>query len=278
MSIWRTNAVKELISALCLSASCLTGLALLMKPVTATAAPLMGVYRWDVPKGTTNITSFENWLGRPMDLAEAFEAADRWDNIAGPGWQLPPWSKSVNGKPNRNLILGVPLLPGGWNLAGPDGKTGTADDLSLAKCAAGQYDVHFKTLSNNLMANGLSKAYLRLGWEMDGGWYAWRTQQGQGRNLTSRVASAASFKRCAKRSRRTSSSSSTTRRPPGGPLIISRRLGPATLTSTSSRWISMINRGLRTLILTRRIAVPHLPFDSPAKSLEWGGQVFEHGP
>jgi hypothetical protein len=72
------------------------------------------------------------------------------------------------------------MVPGGWDLAGPDGKVGTSDDLSLAKCGAGQYDDNWRNLANDLAYYGLHWAYLRLGWEMDGGWYAWRAQQGQG--------------------------------------------------------------------------------------------------
>jgi hypothetical protein len=147
--------------------------------VRASAAEL-GVYRWDAPNGPTNVDAFGQWLGKPVMLAEAFEATDTWDNVDGAGWQLGPWSQWVRAQNGRNLILSVPMLAGGWDLAGPDGVSGTADDLSLAKCGAGQYDVRWSNLANELAYYGLHWAYLRLGWEPDGGWYAWRAPQGQG--------------------------------------------------------------------------------------------------
>ena len=148
--------------------------------LSASAAPEMGVYRWDAPNGPANVDAFSQWLGKPVTLGEAFEATDTWDNVDGAGWQLGPWSQWVRAQNGRNLILSVPMLAGGWDLAGPDRVAGTADDLSLAKCAAGQYDQHWQNLANELAYYGLHWAYLRLGWEPDGGWYAWRAPLGSG--------------------------------------------------------------------------------------------------
>jgi hypothetical protein len=154
--------------------------AIAMFSFASLAEPELGVYRWDAPTGPSRVDAFSQWLGRPVTLAEAFEASDTWDNVDGADWQLGPWSQWTRAAIGRNLVLGVPMLAGGWNLAGPDGKVGTADDLSLAKCGAGQYDVYWANLANNLAYYGLHWAYLRLGWEMDGGWYAWRAQEGSG--------------------------------------------------------------------------------------------------
>ena len=128
----------------------------------------LGVYRWDAPGGPANVDAFEAWLGRPVQLAEAFEARDNWDNIDGAAWQLGPWSQWVRAKAGRNLVLGVPMLP---EIAG----------VSLASCAAGQYDQYWRNLANELAVYGLHWAYLRLGWEMDGNWYPWGAPQGSGR-------------------------------------------------------------------------------------------------
>jgi hypothetical protein len=158
----------------------LCGVALGVVCASSPAAPEMGVYRWDAPTGPANVDAFSQWLGKPVTLAEAFEASDRWDNVDGAAWQLGPWSQWVRAQNGRNLILSVPMLAGGWDLAGADGVAGTADDLSLAKCGAGHYDAHWANLANELAYYGLHWAYLRLGWEPDGGWYTWRAQQGQG--------------------------------------------------------------------------------------------------
>jgi hypothetical protein len=126
-----------------------------------------GVYRGEAPAGPANVDAFELWLGKPVQLAEAFEARDTWDNIDGAAWQLAPWSQWVRAKSGRNLILSVPMLPG-------------SGGVSLASCAAGQYDPYWRNLANDLAYYGLHWAYLRLGWEMDGNWYAWGAPQGSG--------------------------------------------------------------------------------------------------
>ena len=141
--------------------------AIAMFASASAAGPEFGVYRWDVPNGPANVDAYSEWLGKPVTLAEAFEASDTWDNIDGASWQLGPWSQWARAQSGRNLILGVPMLPGTAN-------------VSLAQCAAGQYDVRWTNLANELAYYGLHWAYLRLGWEPDGGWYAWRAPQGQG--------------------------------------------------------------------------------------------------
>jgi hypothetical protein len=73
----------------------------------------------------------------------------------------------VRAKAGRNLILSVPMLP-------------SSGGVSLASCAAGQYDAYWRNLANDLAYYGLHWAYLRLGWEMDGNWYAWGAPQGSG--------------------------------------------------------------------------------------------------
>lgn len=127
----------------------------------------LGVYRWEAPTGPANVDAFELWLGRSVQLAEAFEPRDTWDNIDGAAWQLSAWSQWVRAKPGRNLVLSVPMLP-------------STGGVSLAACAAGQYDVYWRNLANDLAYYGLHWAYLRLGWEMDGNWYAWGAPKGSG--------------------------------------------------------------------------------------------------
>jgi hypothetical protein len=87
---------------------------------------------------------------------------------------LGPWSQWVKAKPGRNLSYAIAILPKEAKDAGG----------SLASCAAGQYDVHWRNLANNLAYYGLRSAYLRLGWEMDGNWQAWRANAGSGREAS----------------------------------------------------------------------------------------------
>jgi beta-mannanase len=62
------------------------------------------------------------------------------------------------------LSLGVPIIP----TSSSGAAVGT-----LAAGATGAYNSYFVTLAQTLVAAGESNAYLRLGWEFDGGWYAW---------------------------------------------------------------------------------------------------------
>ena len=128
-----------------------TALAILFAVSSAAAAAAeLGVYRWDAPSGPAGVDAFELWLGAPVPLAQAFEARETWEGIGGAEWQLGPWSQWVRARPRRNLILGVPLLAGPANRSGPDQISGTTDDVSLGKCASGQYDAHWRKLANQL--------------------------------------------------------------------------------------------------------------------------------
>jgi hypothetical protein len=143
--------------------------AIALSAVSSSAAEL-GVYRWDAPTGPANVDAFSQWLGKPVDFAAAFEANDSWDNIDGAAWQLGAWSQWVRAQNGRNLMLAVPLLP----LSG----------ATLEACSAGQYDIRWANLANELAYYGLHWAYLRLGWEMDGGWFAWNAPPGSGKEAS----------------------------------------------------------------------------------------------
>jgi hypothetical protein len=150
------------------AARLLCGAAFALLPFASLANPELGVYRWDAPQGPGNIDRFSEWLGQPVTVATAFEARANWDDISGAAWQLSAWSQWVRARPGRNLSLGVPMLP-------------SSGGVSLASCSAGHYDVYWRRLANNLAYYGLTSAYLRLGWEMDGGWYAWSASPGSGK-------------------------------------------------------------------------------------------------
>jgi hypothetical protein len=87
-----------------------------------------------------------------------------WDGMDGSGGEL-AWilQNGWSGTP-YTLSLGVPIIP-----TSPSG----VPEGTLANGAAGLYDNYFVALGQNLVAAGESHIYLRLGWEFDGGWYAW---------------------------------------------------------------------------------------------------------
>jgi len=86
-----------------------------------------------------------------------------WSGMDGAGgslsWLTGPWQGS-----GYTLSLGVPMIP--------TDSSGTAVG-TLAAGATGAYNSYFVTLAQTLVAAGDGNAYLRLGWEFDGGWYAW---------------------------------------------------------------------------------------------------------
>lgn len=137
--------------------------------------PFKAVYRWGqggVVKGLYD--AYGPWLNRQAVWGEDFMPTDGWQKIEGEEWQLGTWKGWCRRQPGRRLVLSVPLLPGGWAGKGPASGPGAGTPVSLAEGAAGAYNVHFRRLAENLVAHDLGNTLLRLGWEFNGGWYAWR--------------------------------------------------------------------------------------------------------
>jgi beta-mannanase len=68
----------------------------------------------------------------------------------------------MKANPNKKLMLSFGLFPNS-----PSG-------LTFAEGASGAYNSHWTKLATNLVAYNLSSTYLRLGWEFDGNWMAWK--------------------------------------------------------------------------------------------------------
>jgi hypothetical protein len=148
----------------------------LPKPAAAKspAAPQIAVYRWGAPKGPAQVDAFAAWLGQPGIWGEDFQPSQHWYGVEGGSWQTGPWSEWKKKQAGRKLILSVTLLPGGWNRSGPTTGPDAGKPVSFTAAAAGDYNSHFKALAENLVKAGLGDSILRLGWEMNGGWYTWR--------------------------------------------------------------------------------------------------------
>ena len=102
----------------------------------------------------TGLRDFGAWRGRPADFAVDYLARGSWSDIETPTWWLTSWSTA-----RLPLVLGVPML--------------LEKGSSLQAGAAGEYDSHFRGLARNLVSAGFARADLRVGWEMNGDWYAW---------------------------------------------------------------------------------------------------------
>ena len=123
------------------------------------------MFRWDSP---SNVDGFSQWVGSSVEIATSFAGSASWSAIESVS-QLAIWSPWVKAKSGRNLSYAIPLVPSGG---------------SLASCAAGQYDVHWRNIANNFASHGLRSAYLRLGWEMDGKWFPWGAPAGSGKETS----------------------------------------------------------------------------------------------
>lgn len=119
----------------------------------------LGVYEGNGCDGVTSLTGFVSWFGRQPDHVLDFFASDSWTSMMDDAtWAVSCWKRQ-----GKTVVFSVPMLP-------KDGST-------LAQGAAGKFDDKFRTLAKLLVDNGYGNATIRLGWEFNGGWYAWAAKQ-----------------------------------------------------------------------------------------------------
>ena len=124
----------------------------------ARAAPLQFAYKGAGCDGLKAMPTFEATLGRKADGAVDFVnyLADWPGAVSASKWGSWCWA----GKGYR-LAWSVPLAVS---------KGANAD---LASVAAGKANTYFAQIAADLVAQGHADAYIRLGWEFNGGWYPW---------------------------------------------------------------------------------------------------------
>ena len=133
-----------------------------------TTAPTPSTLREGVYVGAANpsgVASFASTTGTDPAIASDYLPSDSgWSGMDGAGGSL-SWmfADGWQGTP-YTLSLGVPIIP-------TDSSGNAVGTLAIG--ATGAYNNYFVTLAQTLVAAGESDAYLRLGWEFDGGWYAW---------------------------------------------------------------------------------------------------------
>jgi hypothetical protein len=100
----------------------------------------------------------------PTIASDALPYSGGWSDLDGEGGNLAwEFGNGWTGTP-YTLSLAVPMIP--------TDASGVAI-ATLADGAAGTYNHYFVTLAHTLITAGEANAYLRLGWEFDGGAYAW---------------------------------------------------------------------------------------------------------
>ncbi len=134
-------------------------------PVTTpTTSFLEGAYTG--PADPSGVSAFAGATKTAPTIASDYlPASSGWAGMDGANGSLSwlfadGWAGS-----GYTLSLGVPIIPTNSNNVA----VGT-----LATGATGAYNSYFVTLAQTLVAAGESGAYLRLGWEFDGNWYAWQ--------------------------------------------------------------------------------------------------------
>ena len=107
----------------------------------------VGVFRETNP---AELDAFEAWLGCRVEYVIDYSARNSWADIEDPSYLHRAWSGE-----GRRLVLGIAMLPE------------EDDSATMAAGAAGEYDVHYKTLAERLVADGEQDAILRVGWEFN---------------------------------------------------------------------------------------------------------------
>lgn len=125
---------------------------------SAVAAPQVFAYEGAGCTGAGALPALEKMLGRKVDGVTDFVARDNWaDAQQEMSWALGCWK----GK-GYKLQLAVPMVTN--DLDGP---------TALASGSTGGYNAQFTQMAKTLVANGFADAYIRIGWEFNGGWFKW---------------------------------------------------------------------------------------------------------
>lgn len=138
----------------------LISVALLMLPGGFAAAAPLGVYQGNGCTGVTALQKFTAWFGREPDFVLDFFDMSSWTGMQNDaGWTVSCWTR----QPHREVVFSVPMLVG--------------RDTTLAQGAQGAYDEQFRKLAELFVNRGYADAYVRIGWEFNGGWYPWAAKK-----------------------------------------------------------------------------------------------------
>ncbi|SQD99183.1 conserved hypothetical protein [Parafrankia sp. Ea1.12] len=105
-------------------------------------------------------TAWAQFRGRPVDVVVTYTDRNSWDAIVN------PWigrSASTFSNFAGTLVVSVPLFPVEGSELG-----------NLTDCAAGDYNAKWRQFGRWLVNEGRGDSFVRLGWEFNGDWFAWR--------------------------------------------------------------------------------------------------------
>jgi Glycosyl hydrolase family 26 len=118
--------------------------------------------------GAANVSGLAHFASAtdttPTLASDAIPYSSGWAGLDGANGSLNWEFQSGWSGTHYVLSLAVPMIP--TDAAG-------VAEATLAEGARGTYNHYFTTLAQTLVGAGEANAYLRLGWEFDGGAYAW---------------------------------------------------------------------------------------------------------
>jgi len=122
----------------------------------ARATPQLFVYVGAAPKWINSIYQFRAFLGRQEDGIVEFNnyGLTRANAALNADGGLGAWQDV--GVKNISYAVGLAFA-----------------DTTIEQVAAGVADAQYAYIGKSLVSHGFPNAYVRLGWEMNGGWYAW---------------------------------------------------------------------------------------------------------
>ena len=130
------------------------------QPSPTLAFETLGTYQGPGCSGTGRLPGLARWLGRTPARHSDFLAQDAWEEMVKAAHR----GARCWGPAGLAMSIGVPMLP-------------RAGDATLAAGARGEYDSHFVQIAQAFVQNGLGRAVVRLGWEFNHDWFAWRADR-----------------------------------------------------------------------------------------------------
>ncbi|CAO5170710.1 Beta-mannanase [Frankia sp. AiPs1] len=106
----------------------------------------------------SEVNAWGTFTGRKVGLAIVFTDRRTWSGLVSDDW---PTSAFTKDKFPGELSIAQPLYPEGGN---------------EAACAAGDYDRYWSQFGTTLTKYGRADAYVRLGWEFNGGYMYWHVR------------------------------------------------------------------------------------------------------
>ncbi|MEX5631297.1 glycosyl hydrolase [Parafrankia sp. FMc2] len=101
--------------------------------------------------------AWAEFRGTPVDVVVTYTDRDSWDAIVN------PWMGRVFSSFPGDLVISVPMFPDEGPQKG-----------NLVSCAEGDYNARWRQFGRWLVSQGRGDSFVRLGWEFNGGWFAWK--------------------------------------------------------------------------------------------------------